>query len=468
MSLHIKETKTLHEQYRKDAAGINPNEAKKMNRAFTWWGKVLTILVIVLCLVALWHFTARVERQWLVLGGLMFFFLMTKHVFALFYRPYKAELTKDYKVTAIITCYNEKPESVVSIFENVMALDYPVHDILFLDDGSKDPLAYEVARSFAEAYAENPDAPQFQIVRFSENRGKRAVMIDGFQLAQGDYMFLLDSDSEILPNALTELLRPFEDGKTTSVVGNIGILNRKKNFLTRLQSMTYFGAFQLGRASQSVTGDVVVCSGAFSIHKKDFILEYLDELETDSFAGINLSAGDDRALTTFSKKSGGKTRYQSRAYCETEAPEKLIQFLKQRRRWQRSGYLMALRAIKDIFPHKIVYLFWNFSEVYFWLIALVLFVIEVMHRGLYISWIDIILYFCIITYLNYAQYMLYKPIRFIVAPFHSFFYGLTLMFTRIHAAVTLSDDGWGTRAVADKGTTKDAEINPAKNAESAA
>jgi len=61
-------------------------------------------------------------------------------------------------------------------------------------------------------------------------------MIDGFLRASGDYVFLLDSDSEILPNALTELLRPFEDGKTTFCVGNIGILNKKQNFLTMLQS----------------------------------------------------------------------------------------------------------------------------------------------------------------------------------------------------------------------------------------
>ena len=447
MSLQVIEKTKLYEQYRKDTTAIDMNETKKMNRTFTWWGKIATSLIVALCVFGLFFLTARATGQWLALGGLMFFYLLAKHIAALFYRPYKAELTKDYKVTAIITCYNEDPSSITTIFENMMALDYPVHEILFLDDGSADPLAYEVAKSFGEAQYGKENMPKFQVVRFEENRGKRAVMIDGFQLATGDYVFLLDSDSEILPNALTELLRPFEDGKTTSVVGNIGILNRKKNLLTRLQSMTYFGAFQLGRAAQSVTGDIVVCSGAFSIHQRDFILAHLDELKGDEFAGITVSAGDDRAITTFSKRAGGKTRYQATAYCETEAPAKLKGFLKQRRRWMRSGYLMSLKAIKDIFPRKLPYLVWNFGEVYFWLIAMILFVIDVMARGLYINWIDIILYFCIITYKNYAQYALYKPIRFIFAPFHSFLYGLTLIFTRIYAAVTLGDDGWGTRTV---------------------
>ena len=187
-------------------------------------------------------------------GGLMFAYLLVKEFFALLYRPCKKKFTKDYKVSVIITCYNENPTSVVSVFENILAQDYPVHEVLFLDDGSADPLAYEVAKYFAEDHQDKPGAPIFKIIRFEENRGKRDVMVDGFLMATGNYFFLLDSDSEILPNALTELLRPFEDDKTTSCVGNINILNKKENFLTRLQSVSYYGAFQLGRAAQSVTG----------------------------------------------------------------------------------------------------------------------------------------------------------------------------------------------------------------------
>ena len=40
--------------------------------------------------------------------------------------------------------------------------------------------------------------------------------------------------------------------------------------------------------------------------------------------------------------------------------------------------------------------------------------------------------------------------HFIFAPFHSFLYGLTLLFTRIYAAVTLGDDGWDTRVVPEE------------------
>ncbi|MCL2572241.1 MAG: glycosyltransferase family 2 protein [Defluviitaleaceae bacterium] len=432
----------LYIRYRKDSTSIDRNEVKKLDRPFTLLGKLASLLFMVLCVFAIWRFTLRAD-EWYLLGGLMFVYLLIKQVCALWYRPSKRELTKDYKVSVIITCFNENPTSVVQIFENILALDYPVHEILFLDDGSKDTLAFDVAKSFAKDHL--VEAPNFQLVRFGVNRGKRAVLSDGLYMAEGDYVFLVDSDSEILPNALTELLRPFEDGKTTSSVGNIGILNKEENFLTKLQSITYFGSFQLGRAAQSVTGDVVVCSGAFSLHKKDFILENLDELHEDNMFGITVSAGDDRAITTFSKKSGGKTRYQSTAYCETLAPDKWKKFLSQRRRWTRSGYIGSLKSIKDMFPRQLWYLFWAFAETYFWLIATVSFIISVLNRGFHFHLMDVILYHCIISFKHNGFYMLYKPTRFLLAPIYTFIYGFTLIYTRIYAVVTLYDDGWGTR-----------------------
>ena len=443
----------LYQQYKKEKLMIRQDEVRKLDRPFTPLGKLVSILIILLCILAIWRFTSRGD-QWYLLGGIMFIYLVIKQIFALLYRPCRNELTKDYKVSVIITCFNEDPTSVATVFENILAFDYPVHEVLFLDDGSSDTLGYRVAKSFAEAHKHIPGVPDFKIVRFKENRGKRALMIDGFQLATGDYIFLLDSDSEILPNALTELLRPFEDGKTTSVVGNIGILNRSENFVTKLQGITYFGAFQMGRAAQSITGDVVVCSGAFSIHKKDFILENLEELREDNLFGISVSAGDDRSLTAFSRASGGKTRYQSTAYCETYAPNTWKKLRLQRRRWQRSGYIGVLKVIKDIFPRKLWFLFWGFAETYLWLIATILFTIQVLAQGFYFDPVGILIWHCIMSFKHNGFYFLYRPLHFIVTPFYTFIYGFFLLFIRVLAGLTLADDGWGTRGSANEAADK--------------
>jgi len=445
------EKEILYKKYRKtqDAVTIDKNEVKKLNRAFTPLGRIASFVFVIIFIVAIWKFTER-SHEWFLLGGMMLIFLLFKTFFALIYRPYKKELTKDYKVSIIITCFNENPTSVVSIFENILELDYPVQEILFLDDGSKDTTAFEVAKSFAETHQDLQRTPSFKIIRFEENRGKREVLIEGFKRASGDYVFLLDSDSEILPNSLTELLRPFENKKTTSCVGNIGILNKNENFLTRMQSVSYFGAFQLGRAAQSLTGDVTVCSGAFSIHKREFILNNIEDFMHYCLFKVCVSAGDDRAITGFSKLAGGKTRYQNTAYCETDAPNTWRKFQSQRRRWQRSAYIGSLISIRNMFPKKLLYLFWAFSEAYFWLIAVIIFIISIITKGLYIDMVDIILYYIFIMYIQNVFYLFYKPIRFLLSPIYFLVYGLSLTFTRIHAIVTINNDTWGTRGAAKK------------------
>ena len=435
------EVPELYLQYRdEDKKPLDPENVKKLNRPFTFGGKAIVTLMSIVYIFAIWYFTPR-SQQWYLIGGPMFFYLLIKLAFALIYRPFKDELTKDYKVSIIITCFNEKPESIVSIFDNIKALDYPVHEVLFLDDGSADTTAYEVALSYSQAH---PDT-KYNILRFEENRGKKAVMIEGFARATGDYVFMLDSDSEIMPNALTELLRPFEKEKTTSVVGHIGVLN-KKNFVTKMQAMTYYNAFQLGRASQSARGNVVVCSGAFSLHRLDFILENLEDFEEDKCFGIPVSSGDDRLLTKIAKSAKGRTVYQNTAYCETIVPEKWRALIKQRRRWQRSGYLISLKAIKDTFPRSPLYMAWSFLEAYLWLVALILWIISIIARGgVDFDLRDAIIFTSIVMFKQNGFYILYRPIHFVLVPIYTIVYGLFLIFIRAYAIVTIFNDDWGTR-----------------------
>lgn len=444
----------LHNLYRKPRATISNDEIAKLNRPFSFWGKLILVCFFLLYLFLIWELTVR-GGQWYLLGGLMFFYLVIKKCMALFYLPNKSELTKDYKVTALITTFNEDPESVVGILDNLLELDHPLHEIVLVDDGSDEDLTYRVAQSFADDHQEK-NGVQFQIIRLSENVGKFEALKRGFEHVRSDYVFLVDSDCQIMPNALTELLRPFEDDKTSSTVGNIGILNVKENFLTRLQSLKYFGAFQMGRAAQSMTGDVIVCSGAFSLHKMDFIKENLHDIEPVRFAGITVSSGDDRQLTAFSRLLGGKTRYQSTAYCKTEAPTTWRKFLAQRRRWQRSSYIVTLAFLKRMFVKRPVFSLWALAESYFWLITTIIFVIAVLNRGFYLDLRDLIIYFLAISAAHAGFYLLYKPMRFLLFPLFSLAYGLFLIVVRLYTAFTIGNDSWGTRTRKEQGALETA------------
>jgi len=60
--------------------------------------------------------------------------------------------------------------------------------------------------------------------------------------------------------------------------------------------------------------------------------------------------------------------------------------------------------------------------------------------------------------------MLYNPLRFLFVPITTLVYALSLLYTRIHAFVTITDDGWGTRNVGsnEKKSFMNKYINKAK------
>ena len=442
----------LYELYRnndEDKYEIDPKEVKRANRPFTWWGRVIIIISAFLYIFLMWWFTHQLHGLFMM-SGIMLIYLVIKKTFAVMYRANKKELTKEYNVTTIITCYNEDPASVVKVFDNILSLNYSVKEIIFLDDGSSEDIAYRVARSYAEDPQNKRDGLEYKIIRFTQNRGKRAVIAYGFTIAKGDYLFMLDSDSEILPNALTELLRPFENEKTNSTVGHIGVLNRNHNFVTKMQAFTYYGAFQLGRAAQSVFGNVIVCSGAFSVHKKEFILKDLESIRAKKYFGIPCSSGDDRELTCMAHKTGGKTVYQNTAYCATMVPTTWKALKNQRRRWHRSGYLVSLDIIKDIFPKHLGFLAWTFAEAYLWMIALIIFLVRFFTVGASFNWYIILIFTLLVMFKHNSLYLLYRPLHFILLPIYTMVYGVFLMFIRFYTLATIRFDGWGTRTVENK------------------
>jgi len=448
LSNKYKELK-LYEQYRNDdeaKQGIDPKEVKRLNRPFTWWGRIIIVISALLYIFLIWWFTHQLNGL-IMTSGIMFIYLVIKKTFAVAYRANKKELTKEYNVSVIVTCYNESPESVVKVFDNILSLDYPVKEIIFLDDGSVEDLSYKVAKSYAEDPQNKRDKLEYKIIRFIQNRGKREVMAYGFTIARGDYLFMLDSDSEILPNALTELLRPFEDEKTCSTVGHINVLNRDQNFVTKMQAFTYYGAFQLGRAAQSVFGNVIVCSGAFSVHKKDFILKDLETIRAKKYFGIPCSSGDDRELTCMAHKSGGKTVYQNTAYCATMVPTTWKALKNQRRRWHRSGYLVSLDIVKELFPRHLGFLAWTFAEAYLWLIALIIFLFRIFTVGVSFNWYIILVFTLLVMFKHNSLYLLYRPLHFILLPIYTLVYGIFLTFIRFYTLATIRFDGWGTRTV---------------------
>ena len=85
-------------------------------------------------------------------------------------------------------------------------------------DGSRDDTFFHMQRLRHEF------PTLVRLVRFSGNEGKRAALKAGFLAATGDIIVTIDSDSEVDPQTLCEMVTPFRtDPSVGAVAGRVAV-----------------------------------------------------------------------------------------------------------------------------------------------------------------------------------------------------------------------------------------------------
>jgi hyaluronan synthase len=235
------------------------------------------------------------------------------------------------KVTVVIPAFNEGPMVGRSI-RSVAACAYPKDklEVIVVDDGSRDDTFFHMQHLRREF----PDL--VRLVRFVGNRGKRSALVAGFKAASGEIVVTIDSDSEIQPDTIHEMVAPFRaDPKVGGVAGRVAVLNRD-NLISRMLEVQFALAFDFGRAAQSVYRAVACCPGALSAFRKDVILPFMDEWENQRFLGRPVNHGEDQALTNIVLREGYDTVYQRSAIIHTLVPTNYRQLSRMFLRWDRS------------------------------------------------------------------------------------------------------------------------------------
>lgn len=104
-------------------------------------------------------------------------------------------------ISIILTTYNRcelLPRAVQSVFDG----GYQNFELIIVDDASQDG---------TQKLVEKLEDARIQYVRMSENGGVLRARNRGFDLANGDYVAILDDDDELVPGALSCVIAKFED-----------------------------------------------------------------------------------------------------------------------------------------------------------------------------------------------------------------------------------------------------------------
>ena len=219
------------------------------------------------------------------------------------------------EVSVLIAAYNERPV-IAKTIQCALAGEYPIKEVIVVDDGSKDGTAEEVLRAFSEE-------PRVKLLR-QENAGKAAALNRAVAASSGEILVCLDADTQVGPRSVGFLARHFFDAKVAAVAGNVKVGNRV-NLLTQWQAIEYVTTQNLDRRAYALLNAITVVPGAVGAWRKSALLAVGGYLR-DSMA-------EDTDLTWRLRRAGWRVGVDEEATGLTEVPDTLRGFFRQRFRW---------------------------------------------------------------------------------------------------------------------------------------
>ncbi len=216
-------------------------------------------------------------------------------------------------VSIVVPAFNEAT-GIERAVGSLAGSDYPVFEIIVVDDGSEDETAELVERL---------DLERVGIVR-QANAGKSAALNTGIAAAAHSLVVAVDADTVFEPETLRRLVQPFRDSEVGAVSGNAKVGNRRR-LLGRWQHIEYVIGFNLDRRLYDVLQCMPTVPGAVGAFRR----EALDDV--GGFSGATLA--EDTDVTLAIGRAGWRVVYAEEARAWTEAPSSLSALWRQRYRW---------------------------------------------------------------------------------------------------------------------------------------
>ncbi len=242
-------------------------------------------------------------------------------------------------VTVIVPAWNEE-KGIGPTIESLKELTYPRDklEILVVDDGSTDK-TYEIASKYEDDLV--------KVFKKEENGGKFTALNYGIGRAKGEIIISSDADRlNVSKNSLMDMVQPFKDKKVMCVAPSMAV-NDSKNILVKVQQIEYLLGIFLRNALASVDA-MSVTPGAFSAYRKSFFEKY------GGFKKAHLT--EDMEMCMRIQYNNYKVASVPEAIVLTEAPNKFIPLLKQRRRWY-------VGQFKNLFDYNLYKLLLDYSYI---------------------------------------------------------------------------------------------------------
>ncbi len=268
-------------------------------------------------------------------------------------RPKAPSAEGSVSATVLVAAFNEAGVLIKTI-DALMAQEPPPEQIILADDGSDDDTALVLTRHYGldqpalgALSAAGPRAKPLQWLRLPRG-GKANALNAALLLSSGDIVLTVDADTLLAPGALTAMRHAFAEDRHLCAAG--GLLAPICDRSLSGQLFQYFQTYEyrrnfIARFAWARSDCLLLISGAFAAYRRSAIL---------AVGGFDpASLVEDYELTHRLYRHAADqgeichVRIVAAAQARTDAPARLMSFLRQRRRWF-AGFLQTQYWNRDM------------------------------------------------------------------------------------------------------------------------
>ena len=264
-------------------------------------------------------------------------------------------------VSVVVPAYNEEA-TIVSSVRSFLTLHYPLHQVVVVNDGSRDGTLDALIEEFELQESDQPVRMQLEtaplrciytaphdrlVVVDKENGGKSDALNAGVCAASYPLVCCMDADIVLEEDALLRVARPMiESGSVAAVGGIVRVANgcefekgriikvrTPRKALPNFQIVEYLRAFIASRTAWSKLNCLMIISGAFGMFRRR------DLISAGGYATDTV--GEDMELVTrmhrvlLENERDYRISFVPDPIAWTEVPDTLRVLGRQRDRWHR-------------------------------------------------------------------------------------------------------------------------------------
>jgi cellulose synthase/poly-beta-1,6-N-acetylglucosamine synthase-like glycosyltransferase len=222
-------------------------------------------------------------------------------------------------VTVIVPAHNEE-KNIGNLLNTLLDQSYPNMEILVVNDGSTDNTA-QIVRDYRRHNVQLLDLPR-------PNSGKHAALNYGLTIANGEIIVFMDADGLVEHTCITRMVAAMQNPHVYAVAGNVKVANRV-SVLTKMQAIEYIRDINVPRRAFDLLDVSVVIPGPLGAFRKRYLRTVgaydPDTVAEDFDTTVKVHKARDGLLVG--------VRNVTDAVAYTEAPERIRDLIKQRKRW---------------------------------------------------------------------------------------------------------------------------------------